>query len=82
MTTLERNVAEKARSAGDLRWFRAYLTGLLDGEVTKGVLELAMRSAYESLRDAGNDGAADLMLDGLDFVTGWCGPGMAIADTG
>jgi hypothetical protein len=34
-----------------------------------------------SLRpSAGNERAADIALDGLDLLTGWCGPGMEIPE--
>lgn len=79
MTTLERNVHEALSSADDIRWFRGYLQGLLDsGEVTSDELEEILKRVYEQFRDKGNEAVADLILDGLDLLTGWCGPGMGI----
>jgi hypothetical protein len=78
MTVLERNVEMAVTSAEGLRWFRGYLRGLLDGGLTPDQLERVLRVVYEHLRDSGQEQAADLVLDGLDLVTGWCGPGMAL----
>jgi hypothetical protein len=80
MTTLERNLEETLSSAEDIRFFRGYLQGLLDsGKIAPDRLEVILRRVYERLRDAGDEGEmTDLVLDGLDFLTGWCGPGMSV----
>lgn len=82
MTTLERNVEDRFRSATDLQWLRAYLTGLLDGDVDREDLEIVLRHVHEHFRDVADERSADLVLDGLDLVTGWCGPGMEIPAQG
>ena len=80
MTLLEKNIENAVRSAEDLRWFRGYLRGLLDGgDLTPQQLEEVLKVVYLHLRDQGSDAAADLVLDGLDLATGWCGPGMSLA---
>lgn len=81
MTTLERNVHEALNSAEDIRWFRGYLQGLLDsGKVTSDELEVLLRACYEEVLKRGEEEVADLILDGLDFLTGWHGPGMGISE--
>ena len=80
MTTLERNIEDAARSAEDLRWFRGYLRGLLDAGVERELLEEVLKRVCLRFRKTGNEQAADLALDGLDLLTGWCGPGMEIPD--
>ncbi|HEX4520595.1 MAG TPA: hypothetical protein VH063_13525 [Gaiellaceae bacterium] len=79
MSTLELTVERAVASAEDIRWVRGYLQGLVDGGLEREQLEHVLEHVYEHLRDAGNQSAADLALDGLDFLTGWCGPGMEIA---
>jgi hypothetical protein len=80
MTVLERNVEQAVGSAEDIRWFGGYLRGLIDSGVKRSVLEATLKRVYLSFRDDGDERSADLVLDGLDLVTGWCGPGMAIPD--
>lgn len=86
MTVLERNVEQAVASeqavadAEGLPWFRGYLRGLLDGGLERAVLEEGLKTVYLHLRDGGNEPAADLVLDGLDLLTAWCGPGMAIPE--
>ena len=79
MTVLERHVETAAEAAEDLRWFRWYLQGLLDAGTTKTELERALRHVHEHLTDR-EDGekAADLVLDGLDILVGWCAPHMRL----
>lgn len=81
MDTLEHNVEAAATSADDIRWFRGYLRGLLDGGLEQPTLESVLETVYKHLRDEGNERASDLVLDGLDVVTGWCGPDMAVRDS-
>jgi hypothetical protein len=81
MTILERNIHEDLSSADDIRWFRGYLQGLLaSGELTPDQLEQVLKRVYEKFRDEGREELADLTLDGLDFLTGWSGPGMGIGE--
>ena len=80
MTTLGRNIESKARSAEEIRWFRAYQLVLLDGEVNVAPLERALKTVYEKFRSDGDEAWADLVLDGQDFVHGWCAPGMEIPE--
>jgi hypothetical protein len=79
MTVLERHVEAAVVSAGDLRWFRGYLQGLLDAGTTKEQLEGVLRHVHEHLGDRGDERAADLVLDGLDFLTGWCAPHASVS---
>ena len=74
MTVLERNIEAAVRSAVDLSWFDGYLRGLLDAEKDPAILQDALRHLYETFRQQDNERLADLMLDGLDILTGWCGP--------
>jgi len=81
MTVIERvqHEAMAAANAADIRSLRAYLQGLLDSEsIPPETLEAALRLCYEQLRDEGNEEAADLILDGLDLLTAWCGPGQGL----
>jgi hypothetical protein len=81
VTTLERNVGKTLSSAEDIRWFRGYLQGILDsGETSRDELEELLRRVYDQFRDSDQDEVADLILDGLDLLTGWCGPGMGFAE--
>jgi hypothetical protein len=83
MSTLERNIAESIASADDVRWFRGYLQGVLDaGDTTAAELQRILRAVYEESRMSGEDEVADLVLDGLDFLTGWHGPNLGIAARG
>ena len=67
------------RSAVDLSWLGGYLRGLLDAGVKQDMLERALQHVYETFCEQEDERLADLMLDGLDLLTGWCGPGMEIA---
>ncbi len=78
MTVLERHVEAAVVSAEDLRWFSGYLQGVLDAGTTKEQLELVLRRVHSHLGERGEERAADLVLDGLDFVTGWCAPHMTL----
>jgi hypothetical protein len=81
MTTLEHNVHEAFADAEDIRWIRGYLRGLLDsGKVTSDELEGMLKIVYEEALKKGNEPVADLILDGMDLLTGWHGPGMGISD--
>lgn len=82
MTTLERNIEAAFRSADDFRWVRGYLRGVLDAEpeMDPAMLAEVLRRVYEQFRVSGNERAADIALDGLDVLTGWCGPGMEIPE--
>ena len=77
MTVLEHHVEAAAAAAEDLRWFGGYLQGLLDAGTTKAQLERVLHRVHEHLVDR-DERAADLVLDGLDLLTGWCGPGMTL----
>lgn len=81
MSILEHNLEVAATSADDLQWFRGYLRGLLDGGLEQSLLESVMETVYKHLRDDGNARAADLVLDGLDLVTEWCGPHMGVHES-
>jgi hypothetical protein len=77
---LERNVERAVLHARGVRELRSYLQGLIDGgQLTPEELEVVLRAVYELFRSHGNDTAADLTLDGLDLVSGWCGPGMGVS---
>ena len=80
MTVIERvqHEAIAAANADDIRRLRGYLQGLLDAGLDPEALGLALRDVYETLRDQGNEDAADLILDGLDLLTGWCGPELGL----
>lgn len=80
MTTLERNVHEAMSSAKDIRWLRGYLQGLLDSGETPESLEPILKTVYEEFRNEKDEAAADLVLDGLDLLTGWHGPGMGVTE--
>ena len=82
MTTLERNVEEALRSAEDLRWMRGYLQGILAaGDLDRETLIDILQDIHDRIRESGNDHAADMVLDGLDLLTDWCGPGMGIPES-
>jgi hypothetical protein len=79
VSVLERNIHASVASAEDLRWFRGYLQGILDsGDVAPEELRAVLTRVHKRFRDTGEEAAADLALDGLDFLTGWSGPGMRI----
>jgi hypothetical protein len=79
MTVLERNVEEALRSAEDLRWMRGYLEGVLAaGELDRQTLIDILQEIHDRFREEGEDHAADMVLDGLDLLTGWHGPGMGV----
>lgn len=78
MTTLQRNVHDAFCSAEDLRWIHSYLRGLLDAGTPPEVVEHILRAVGDDFREAGRDDLADLVLDGLDFLTGWCGPDLSL----
>jgi hypothetical protein len=77
MTVSER-VEEAVSKAEDVRSLRAYLQGHLNSGQSPELLAEALQRAYTRLREERKDEAADLVLDGLDFLTGWCGPGMSL----
>ncbi len=75
MTVLEKNIHDAAMNADDLGFFRGYLRGLLDSErLSSGDLQTVLKVVYEDLHEQGDEAAADLVLDGLDLLTGWSGP--------
>jgi hypothetical protein len=79
MSTLERKVNEAVSTAEDIRWLRGYLQGLLDSEqISAAALEDVLRRIYERCLANDREDAADLVLDGLDLLTGWHGPGMGL----
>jgi hypothetical protein len=81
MTVLERNVEEALRSAEDMRWMRGYLEGVLAaGELDRQTLIDILQEIHDRFREEGEERAADLVLDGLDLLTGWHGPGMGVPD--
>jgi len=81
MTTLERNIHQALRSAEGIRWFRAYLQGILaSGELTPDQLEEVLKHVHKKCIDEGREDLGDLTLDGLDLLTGWHGPGMGLAE--
>jgi hypothetical protein len=82
MTVLERNVEEALHSAEDLRWMRGYLAGLLAaGDLDRDALIAILQEIHDRFRARGEDGAADMVLDGLDLLTDWVGPGMGIPES-
>lgn len=80
MTTLERNLEVTFSSAEDLRWIHAYLRGILDAGTPPDVLEPLLQRVYEHFLEDGREDLADLVLDGLDFLTGWCGPELGLVE--
>ena len=80
MTTVERHIKGALEAAEDIRWLRGYLRGLLDADTPWDVLERSLTRAYHAAQKAGDERVADLMLDGLDMLTGWCGPSMDLTD--
>jgi hypothetical protein len=80
VTVLERYIEDAARSAENLELFVPYLRGLLDAGRPRTELAEMLQRVYEDLLTNSHDEAADLVLDGLDVLTGWCGPGMEIPD--
>lgn len=80
MTTLERNIEEAVGAAEGAEWLRGYLRGLLDAGIPHEVLMQTLRVVYERLQGLGFEPGADLALDGLDLLTGWCGPGMGLTE--
>jgi hypothetical protein len=82
MTVLERNVEQALRSAADLRWMRGYLAGLLAaGDLDRDTLIEILQTIHDRFRARGDDHAADMVLDGLDLLTDWCGPEMGIPES-
>lgn len=79
VTVAEQNIHEAVASAESLQWLGAYLKGVLDGGFASADLTAVLEQAYVQLRECGNVGAADLVLDGLDLLSGWCGPGEQLA---
>lgn len=81
MTVLERNVEQALRSAEDLRWLRGFLAGILaSGDVDRDTLIDLLQHTHDRFRHQGQEHAADMVLDGLDLLTEWCGPGMGIPE--
>lgn len=78
MTVLERNIEEHL-AAEDVGSLHAYLRGLLDGGLARPDLEHALEGLHKHFQQRGDERLADLALDGLDLVTGWCAPGRAIS---
>jgi len=77
MTVIER-VEEAVAAAEDIKFLRGYLQGHLDAGLNPDLLAEALRRSYEHLREEGNEDAADLVLDGLDLLTAWCGPELGL----
>ena len=78
MTVAEQNIHDAVIAAGDLDWLRAYLQGVVDsGFPVASLVALLERTSLE-LRADGNDTAEELLLEGLDLLTGFCAPGRQI----
>jgi hypothetical protein len=79
MTVLERKVEAAFLSGEDIRWMHGYFRGLLDSGTDSKTLLSALQNLYAQFIKNGDDHEADLTLDAMDFLTGWCGPGMALS---
>jgi hypothetical protein len=78
MTTRQRNISKTLQSVDDLQWLHAYLQGVLDAGTDPQDVKETLKIAVISQREAGNEEVADLLLEGLDFVHGWCAPGLEL----
>ena len=78
MTVAEQNINDAVMAAESLAWLAAYLQGVVDSGFAVADLIGVLGRASLVLRERENEAAADLVLDGLDLLTGWCGPGHQI----
>lgn len=78
MTVAEQSIHDAVASAQSIGWLAAYLQGVVDTGFPVPELIALLEQARGQLLESGNETAEDLVLDGLDLVTGWCGPGRQI----
>lgn len=57
---------------------RDTVRALLDQDWTRDELLAALETFRETLRTAGRDADEDIVLEAMDFVTGWCSPQMKV----
>ena len=69
---LENKVEHSVRSsnAGE-EWLRGLIEGLLLNGTDRQALIEVLEEVYVRLRDEGNEELADLVLGGVDALTGW-----------
>lgn len=78
MTVLEHNVEVALESADTVEWLHAYLRGMLDSGREREELLGVLENVHAHFREQGQEQFADFALDGMDFLTGWCAPGMTL----
>ncbi len=78
MTVAEQSIHDAIASAESLGWLAAYLQGVVDTGFPVPDLIALLEQVRVHLQESGNETAEDLVLDGLDLLAGWCGPGRQI----
>ena len=79
MTVAEQSIHDAVASAEGFGWLAAYLQGVVDTGFPVPDLIALLEQVRSHLQRSGNETAEDLVLAGLDLLTGWCGPGQQIA---
>jgi hypothetical protein len=51
---------------------------MLDSGRDRDELLAVLESAHKHFGEAGQEQLADFALDGMDFLTGWCAPGLKL----
>ena len=78
MTVLEQNFEDALQSIETVEWLHGYLRGMLDSGRDPAELMAALERARKHFDEAGQERFADFALDGMDFLTGWCAPGLEL----
>lgn len=74
MTTLERTVQDGIRAAQTARALRDVIQRLLDSGAPPDLMQAALQGVYETFTERGEFGQAEMTLDAMDILAGWCGP--------
>jgi hypothetical protein len=75
---IERTYEEALRSAQPLERLRAIVRSRLERGEGRERLLAELEDLQRALRASGRDADEDVVLDVMDFLTGWCSPHMKL----
>lgn len=76
--TWEEEFEQALASPDPLRRLSDKVRELVDGGADREALRQRLEAFHVALADAGRDDEDDVVLDVLDFLTGWCNPNQRI----
>jgi hypothetical protein len=76
--TIDQRIEQALRSTEPVAELRQLIPQFLaDGQTREAILELLER-ARQQLRQADRETDEDAVMDGMDFLVGWCSPHMKL----